>query len=137
MSAADQESVAHIGGAALFCPFIFVVCFAAVGWCSAEPAASIADDHRPVLVGREDPYGPAHCEWDESVGEDEVDVAVTYDPPDCVGGHWEPCLGVGAAGRVAKDCVHICDDPDMRSVAMFGLRVEVGLEDLDDRVSTL
>ena len=62
VSSTDQESVVHIGRAALFGPFVFVVGFAAVGWCSAEAAASVSYDHGPVLVGCEDSGGAAHGE---------------------------------------------------------------------------
>ena len=51
-----------------------MVCFALLGWGSTHATATIADDHRPVLVGCEDPYSPAHRQRDKRISEDKVDI---------------------------------------------------------------
>ena len=137
VSSAYQESVAHICGAALFDPFIFMVCFALIWWGTTHATAPVTDDHRPVLVGREDPYGPSHREWDEPFSEDKVDISVAHDPPDRVRGQGIATVGMAAASRVTLDRMEISNDPDMGPVPMLRLRVQVTAEDRDDRISTL
>ena len=137
VSSAYEESVAHICRASLFDPFVFMVCFALSGWGSTHATAPIADDHRPVLVGCEDPYSPSHRKWDEPIGEDKIDIAIAHDALDCIRGQRIATVGVAAAGRVTLDRMKIRNDPDMGPVPMLGLRIEIRTEDRDDRISPL
>jgi hypothetical protein len=86
---AHRQAVRLVGRAAVFPMLDCVVDFALVGSgvASGEPAATVAEHDRPVLIGCERPCGPTHIERDTLAADDDaLHDRVAREPPDRVGG---------------------------------------------------